>query len=170
LQPAEDEGTPGFPLNYGLRIKQAIRRLQAEALHARLDEPSFDQIGKWIAQVEGREKPYVSATISSWIQERTQPSYEALAAMAIVFNCRDMSWIVANLPEARDSGRPWSWQWMHEGQHAGFRRASGTDLGFDVAPASEPAHHKALPPAVSHRVHPPAKQNAAASKRKRRRA
>src|SRR5215472_12564871 len=120
LQPAADEGTPGFPHGFGRRIKQAIRRLQLEALGAGLDEPSFDQIGKWIAQVEGREKPYVSATISSWIQERTEPSYRALAAMAIVCNLRDGSWIACNVVDARDTGRPWNGQWMHEGQHPGF--------------------------------------------------
>jgi hypothetical protein len=118
--PRADEKTmqPGSPRGYGRRIKQAILELQARALAVGMREPSYDDIGRWIARVEGRAKPYVSATLSSWIQERTQPKFEACAAMAVVFKQRDASWIILAIDEARYAPEDAAhWSLFHEHGH-----------------------------------------------------
>lgn len=80
-----DEGKRGF----GQRIQQGVHLYRS-----RHDGIGYDEIGRLVAEAEGRAKPYGKSTVSEWIAERNEPRLRTFDALASVLG-----------------GEPWWYAW-----------------------------------------------------------
>jgi transcriptional regulator with XRE-family HTH domain len=75
---------------YGARVAQAILD-RASQIGERL---TYARVGADVAAAEGRGKPYTSAAVSEWIQERSEPTIRTFRALAKVLD-KPVEWLMA---------------------------------------------------------------------------
>lgn len=81
---------------FGQRIQQGVHLYRS-----RHDGVGYDEIGRLVAEAEGRDKPYGKSTVSEWIAERNEPRLRTFDALAAVLggDAYWYAWGVGDPPE-----------------------------------------------------------------------
>lgn len=81
---------------HGQRIQQGVHIYRSQH-----DGATYDDIGRRVAEVEGRERPYGKSTVSGWISEQNEPRLSTFDALAVVLGGDPYwyAWGVGHPPE-----------------------------------------------------------------------